>query len=141
MLAFHHRYRTNARANPVEGAKNGRTVWTVAHRQTVLKNKRSYTEDQRNRIDAFCRHFLDPRGQSNRQAGRGGRRRRKPQGYQPSNTPRQHKRGRNNEDRLMQDSSPAGAYVHQLGKLNHRRGISNSTDYVLITRRIAGNVE
>lgn len=49
--------------------------------------------------------------------------------------------GRNNEDSLMQDSASAGAYAHQLGNLNHRRGISNSTDYVLITRRFAGNVE
>lgn len=47
--------------------------------------------------------------------------------------------------RIVQDSASApqrAAHAHQLGGLNHRRGISNSTDYVLITLvGIAKNVE
>lgn len=35
----------------------------------------------------------------------------------------------------------SAVYAIQLENLNYRRGISNSTDYVLITRRVAGNVE
>lgn len=46
----------------------------------------------------------------------------------------------NNEDSAGQCGDEP--HAHQLGGLNHRRGISNSTDYVLITLvGIAKNVE
>lgn len=111
------------------------SVWTVAHGQISLRIERSC-----NRIGASYRDFLDPRGESSRQPGRRGRRRRKPQGYQPSNPSRQHKR----EFSFRYPSITFYTYIRSvfhkliiylLCKCKSYKPFAFGNDHVVITRR------